>query len=299
MSQTIEIVAGDDVVAASLQDIFSAIVSPGILSGFDLSVSSSQTGVTVAPGTGIFDSGAFIFETEQSASVELPIGGGAQNFTILYLFTPTNTLGGTPATLTYQLGLVDPDTFVGGLVLGWIIHSGGSTLNPSEFIPGRQLKLTIPKEKQKNNFIVSFAPFSTKWALVSGVSLSVTEGWNNTYGAIITQLTNTTGSLQAVTYYYPLLVPSTGLGQLLVECEVPNIANLSVAFIDTSGASYAPTDNSWTFIASSMSQKILKVPQSLALASGGMAFISLTMNLQPGAVVKFKTIGFSSYTEPF
>lgn len=299
MSQTIEIVAGDDVVASSLQDIFSAIVSPGILSGFNLSVSPSQTGVTVSPGAGIFDSGAFIFEDQTSASIELPLGGGAQDFTILYLFSPTATLGGTPATLTFQLGLVDSDTFVGGLVLGWIIHTGGSTLSPSEFIPGRQLKLTIPKEKQKNNFVVSFSPFSTKWALVSGVSLALTEGWNPTYNAIVSVLTNTTSTLQAVTYYYPLLIPSTGLGQLLVECEVPNIANLSVSFIDTSNTPYAPSDNSWIFIATSMSQKILTVPQSLALESGKMAFIALTMNLQPGASVKFKTIGYSSYTEPF
>lgn len=296
--QRIEIVAGDDVVGQSLQDIFSSLSTPGILDGFDLSVSGSKA-VTITPGAGLLDSGVFIFEDETQTTSDLPIGGGPKDFTILYLYTPTNTLGGTPAVLTFQEGLVNPDTLVGGLVLGWIRHSGASTLDPKDFIPGRRIKLSIPKEKKKNEFVTSFAPFSTKWALVSGASLSISEAWNNTFKAIITTVSNTTASVQNATYYFPLIVPSTGLGQLLVECDIPNTANVSVSFIDTAGAEYFPSDGSWTFIAAVMQRHILSVPQSLALVAGQIAYIKLSMNLQPGAFERYKTIGYSSYTEPF
>lgn len=297
--QRIEIVAGDDVVGSSIQDIFKALVEPGILDGFNLSVASNPLAVTVSAGSGIFDSGAFIFEDQTIDTDELPIGGGPKDFTILYLYTPTNVLGGTPAVLSFQEGLVNPDTFIGGLVLGWIRHSGGSTLDVKDFIPGRRIKLSLPQEKQKNNFVTTFAPLSKTWAQVSGVGLSITEGWSNTYNAIVTTLANTTVSVQNVVYRFPLLVPATGLGQILAEFEVPNTANVIISFYDTGNTQYAPLDNSWTFIAQSMARHVLAIPQSLALNAGAPALVQFSMTLQPGAFVRFKTIGYSSYTEPF
>jgi hypothetical protein len=297
--QRIEIVAGDDVVGQSIQDIFTALVAPGILSGFTLSVSGGNS-IQIAPGSGLFDSGAFIFEDEVKITDPLPIPSGPQDFTVLYLFTPTNSLGGTPATLVVQPGLVNPDTFTGGLVLGWVRYAGGPTLDIKTFIPGRRIKVTVPKEKQKNEFVVTFAPLSTKWALVSGPSLALAEGWVGApYNAIQTAITNTTASVQTAVYQFPLIIPSTGLGQLLVECEVPNTSNLSISFIDTAGIEYIPSGGAWTFIASPMQSHVLTVPQNLALQAGGVAYMKFTLNMQPGSFQKFEQIGYSSYTEPF
>lgn len=296
--QSVTIVAGDDVVASNLQDIFSNIVSPGILQGFNLSVAANPTQVSISPGVGMADSGSFIFEDETKVTESLPIGGGPQDFTILYQYQTTQVFGGTPAVLTFQQGLINPDTFQGGLILGWIKNPGTATLNPTDFIPGRRIKLTIPQAKQKNEFVITFSPFATKWALVSGVALSLSEGWAPAYNAIVSTLSNTTASVQNVVYHLPIIVPSTGLGQLLLELEVPNTANVITSFLDTANAEYS-AGASWTFIATAMERKILSVPQSVSLEAGKMAFLKLNMTLQPGSYVKFKTLGFSSYTEPF
>lgn len=298
MSQRIEIVAGDDVVGQTIQDIFKSLSAPGILEGFNLTVALNGKQVRVSPGVGLLDSGAFIFEDEIIETAELPLGGGPRDFTVLYRYVPTNTLGGSPAVLVVEEGLYNPDTFVGGLILGWIKHSGSATLDQKDFIPGRRVKLNVLKEKRKDEFLTSFAPLSSKWAEIPpGATIQLTEGWNTTYKAIVTSLANVTNSIQSTVYHFPLLVPSTGLGQILVECEVPNTANLIVSFLDTAYTEYAPS--SWVFIASPMSRKILAVPQSLTLQSGQMAFIKLSMNFQPGSQIRFKTLGFSSYTEPF
>jgi hypothetical protein len=297
--QSVAIVAGDDVIAGNLQDIYSNVISPGIMQGFNMSVASNPTQVSISPGVGMTDSGAFIFEDETNVTDSLPIGGGPQNFTILYQYQTTQVFGGLPAALTFQAGLINPDTFQGGLILGWIKNPGTATLNPTDFIPGRRIKLTIPQAKQKNEFVVNFSPFATKWALVSGVALSLTEGWAPSYNAIVSTLANTTAIVQNVVYYMPLFVPSTGLGQLLVELEVPNTANVIVSFLDTDNVEYSPGGGAWTFISTAMERKILSVPQSVALAAGQFAYIKLNMTMQPGSYVKFKTLGFSSYTEPF
>ena len=298
MSQRIQIVAGDDVVAETLQEVFASIMTPAILSGFEMNVSTNPKTVRISPGAGVMDTGVFIYEDEVRETEELPITNSPKDFTLFYSYTPTNTLGGGGASLGFVEGILDPDTFTNGLIIGWIRHSGTSTLQQKDFIPGRTLKLTSPIAKQKNEFVTYFAPFSSKWALSAGASLAVTEGWSNTYTGIVTTIANTTGSNQATEYRLPITVPSTGLGQLLVEIEVPATSNLAVSFIDTDGDEYAPIDGSWTFIGVLMSRKILAVPQSIALEAGGTAFLKFAMTLQPGSTVRFKTIGFSSYTEP-
>jgi hypothetical protein len=181
--QSVIIVAGDDVTGSSLQEIFQALANPGILNGFQLSVGADQVSVQVSPGSGLLDSGVFIFEDNPTGvnTGPLSLSGGPQDFTVLYLYTPTNVLGGTPAVLTVQAGLVDPDTLVGGLVLGWIVHSGGTTLSPADFIPGRMIKLAVPNEKLKNNFtmgqiLLQFAISGTANMIVSFIDTA-----GNTY----------------------------------------------------------------------------------------------------------------------
>lgn len=303
MSQRIEIVPGDDITGQSLQDIFHALVQPGILQGFELQ--ANETSVRIKPGVGVMDSGVFIYEDEEIDTNALSLGSGPQDFTVLYMYVPSKTFGGEPASLRVEAGLLDPNTFRGGLILGWIRHSGGPGLKQKDFIQGRRIKLGIPREKIKDEFVVSFAPLSTKWAQASGDTLSVVEGWNTNYNGIVTALSNSTASLQIATYYFPILIPATGLGQLLLESEIPNIANLQVSLIDTAGVEYMPppppnaTSNMWTLTARPMERKIMSVPQNLTLERGKVAYMKMHMNLQSGATLRFKTIGFSSYTEPF
>lgn len=297
--QRIVIVAGDDVTGSTLQDIFKSLCTPGILTGFELIAQGNQ--IQVNPGAGLMDSGVFIFndEPDPTPSVALSSFSGVKEYTVLYRFTASNVLGGNPAVLSIEEGFLNPETFKGGLILGWIRHQGGTQFQQQDIISGRRIRLSQMKEKGKNEFVSSFSPFETKWALVSGSAPAITEGWNPSYNAIITTLANTTPSTMNATYYFPMLIPSTGLGQLLVECEVPNTANLTVSFIDTEGSEYTADNFAWTFIATPMSRKILAIPQNRALASGQMAYIKLAMTLQPGAFVRYKTLGFSSYTEPF
>lgn len=313
--QRVQIVAGDDVVGSTLQDIFKALSKPGILEGFEITTNKDliPNVVDISPGVGLMDSGVFVFEDQTVTTPEVTLGASAKNFTVLYRFASSNVLGGEPAVLSIEEGLLAPDTFTGGLILGWIKHSGGSQFQQSDFILGRRFNLDHPKEKEKGNFIKSFSPLSSKWALVSGYSLTSSEGWVSDYKAIVTTLSNSSISTQSSTYYFPIAIPSTGLGQILVEVEVPATANLEVSFIDTDGIEYSGSEwtfidgngnavvvgNAWTFIATPMNEKILSIPQNLALKNNKMAFIKLKSNLQSGSYIKYKTIGFSSYTEPF
>jgi hypothetical protein len=298
MSQRALIVVGDPVISENLQEIFKSISGAGILSGMTLTANFNS--IVVNQGVALTDSGVFIFQDDEVETNSIvPVAGN--NYTILYRYTSTRTLGGEPASLVIENGLLNPDTFTGGVILGWVKHISGSIFDQATIIPARRFKLGLPESKLPNQFNLSLAPLSSKWAQVSGPNLSITEGWSIPFNSSLTSVTNAFGTNQTVVYHLPIVCPREGIGQIALDVDVPNTANLVLQLIDTAGNVYsgAPNPSLWTLISLPMQRRVLTVPQNLTFAAGQIAYIKLTMNMQPASTIRFKSLGFSSYTEPF
>ena len=116
--QRIEIVIGDPVDAATMQEILTSLADPGILNGFQLTTTSSNT-IAVQPGAALLDSGVLLVEDEV---VTLPFQPTItpSTYTVYYSYIPSSTYGGNPAVLNISSGLIPAQGFTNGVVLGWI-----------------------------------------------------------------------------------------------------------------------------------------------------------------------------------
>jgi hypothetical protein len=222
------------------------------------------------------------------------------NYTIYYSYTPNNNYGGQTAQLSIQNGLISTDTFSNGVLLGWLVYPGNSVaLNSSMFISAPRLKLTENEAKIKGNFIVSYSPLSTKWLQISltGPQPVVTDLWDGANFTNYTQLVNNSGSLSTATYGFPFTVPYEGLGQVQVECSTQSGSILTVTLLRRNGQEINPSTNNF-FTNSGMTKQILSIPQGILLPNEDVV-LKLKFQIQPTYSVIVRSLGISSYTEPF
>ena len=291
------IALGDPVVAQSIQDILRSLSAPGILDGMELIAASSNT-IGISPGSALTDSGVLIIEDElKTYPITLTIN--PINYTVYYSYTPSTNFGGNPAVLTVQTGLIAPENFSNGVLLGWLQYSGSSQpLNASMFISAPRLQLSVPEAKLKNNYTMIYAPFTQKWGLatVSGPALSVSEIYDVSTHTLMTTLTNAGGAVSNSIYLIPFKVPYTNLGKVLIELSAQAGANVTVSILKRDGTEINPQNTNF-FTNLAMSKQVLSIPN--LLTPNEDVCLKLKVDVQPTFGVTIKSIGFSSYTEPF
>jgi hypothetical protein len=301
--QQVIIAIGDPVVSESLQEIFSSIMTPGIISGMQLTTAAADT-LAIEPGVALTDSGVFIFESELLTR-PITLSVAPANYTVYYSYVNSNNFGGNPANLTVQTGLIPAVGFKNGVILGWIQYPGGSVaLDPnSMFVSAPRLQLAADPAKLPNNFEKSFAPFSPKWSQVSftGPLPTITDFYDPTYKSIITKVTNSGITLSSTTYVVPIQVPRLGLGEIEVELQTDAPSSVTVTVVDSQGNQIVPIGPSLLneFTNTPMQMQVLRVPFAAGLTPNSEAFIQFVIQIQPSYSVRFKSIGTSSYTDPF
>ncbi len=296
--QKVIIALGDPVVASALQDIFKVLSAPGILSGMNL-VAADVDQIGLLSGAALTDSGVFVFEDEERILNYTPTVSPA-NYTIFYSYVESQAFGGEAAVLTMQPGLISPEVFSDGVLLGWFKYPGGSIpLNNSMFTSAARFQLGQSPLQTKGVFNTIYSPLSTRWgqASLSGGALTVSEIYDGSANTIVTVLTNTGLSLSTSTYLIPFKVPAEGLGQIQLEFETESAASLTVTLRKRDGTIVTPLETN--FYTDSAMQKIAwSLPQG-SVAAGEDICLNLFMKIQPTYSIRFRSFGISSYTEPF
>jgi len=302
--QRITVATGDLVVAANIQEILHSLADPGILSGLEMTT-AAQDIIAILPGTALMDNGLLYVEDEQRQQL-FPLSVAPANYTLYYQHANSQTFGGNPALLVLQPGLIPPTTFTGGFIVGWIQYPGGSVplSTTSMFISGPRLRLARPQQKQPNEFTMAYAPFSPKWmqqALV-GVSPIISDLFNVPGNTIVTKVLNGSGIISRSNYYVPFKVPSFGIGELSAEIQADSGSLVTVTLIASNGVESIPTPtgtNQWTN--TPLTHRTFKIPAvaNSSLLSGSQAFIKVRFELQSLNSALVKSLGVSSYTDPF
>ena len=243
--QRIEIVIGDPVDAATMQEILTSLADPGILNGFQLTTTSSNT-IAVQPGAALLDSGVLLVEDEV---VTLPFQPTItpSTYTVYYSYIPSSTYGGNPAVLNISSGLIPAQGFTNGVVLGWIQYPGSSAaLNAATmFLSAPRFRLSQPQAKMQNEFQTLYSPIASRWSqVITQGTLTVSESYDPTYLAPVTQITNTGQNTKALaSYLVPFRVPSYGIGQVEVWAQTDaKGAFFSVYLQDSQGNQITPTN---------------------------------------------------------
>jgi hypothetical protein len=298
--QRVEIAIGDPVQAGPLQEMFRSLVDSGILSGFELSASAADT-ISLNAGVAFADSGVFIVETEQQF-IPFTLTVAPANFTVYYQYTPNNNFGGQDAILSLQPGLVPALGFTNGVVLGWIQYPGGSVpLDPnSMFLSAPRLRLSQDPNKLLGEFNTVFAPLSTRWSLLSltGPAPVISESYNATYKAPVTQLTNAGLVISRSSYVLPFRVPREGIGMIQAQLLVSSGAVATFTLLDSQGNTVTPLGfNFYTNVPMQISQ--LRIPYAAGLVPNSEMLLQISLEINPSFSVILQSLGISSYTDPF
>ena len=305
--QRIEIAVGDPVDAAVIQEILMSLADPGVFKGFEFTTPTSDT-LMIRPGAALTDSGILIIEDEPITK-QIPLTVAPSNFTVYYSYLPNNTFGGNPAVLVIQPGLIPAYTFeqgqrinfLNGVVLGWIQYPGGSVaLNTSMFSSAPRLGITQSQTQMKNAFETFYSPFSPRWTQLSlvGPAPTVTETYDIPLKAPITTLKNDGGTQSTVKYLVPFRVPNEGVGQIEVYAQADSGTLLSIYAVDSFGHQITPT-NFDTFTNTAMVRQVLIIPPTDTLAANSEMFVEINITMNPTFSAKIKSVGISSYTDPF
>jgi hypothetical protein len=297
--QSLNIPIGAPVDAESLQQIFSSLAAPGILTGFQLSASAADQ-IAISPGGALTDSGIFIFESEIQT---LPFTQTVQpgNFTIYYQYQQSQVFGGTSAQIQMQSGLIPEDLFSNGVILGWLQYPGGSAaLATSMFVSAKRYRLDQPAEKNQGVFLTRYAPFSTSLTLTgaTGSFPVVTEAYSGSLFAPVTTIQNTGAIVSNAAYIYPFQIQPYGLGKILVEFSITASASCTINLMRSDGTVVSPIESNF-FINQSMQVVELSFAQSNNFVPGNVAYIQFVLAMQPANSMTIKSIGNSAYTEPF
>lgn len=299
MSQRVIISIGDPVVSGSIQEILKSISDPGIFRGFNFNTPSGNT-LSISPGSALTDSGVLIVETEER-NLTFNLTVAPANFTVYYSYITTKNFGGNPAVLTVQPGLINPENFTNGVILGWVKYPGGSIpLNTSMFISGPRFRLSKPTNFRSDEYDTQYAPLSNKWTQysVTGPSPSISEYWDVDYKSPITKISNPGTLLSRSKYVLPFRVPYSGVGKVQIELQSDSGSNATINILDKKGNIITPPEMNF-FTNFEMERHTLTVPSSPDLTPNSEAFILLSFDIQPTFSVRLKSVGISSYVEPF
>jgi hypothetical protein len=296
--QSILIPQGAPVVASDIQEILTFLASPGILQGMSL-IAANASAIGLTPGAALTDSGIIIYETEQQ-TIPFTASVNSANYTIYYSYTPNNNYGGQTGQLSIQKGLIAPENFSNGVLLGWLVYPGGSVqLNGSMFISAPRLKLTEDVVKTQGNFLMHYPPFSSKLvqSYLSGPQPTLSDLWDGTNNLPYSQWINPSGSVSTSIYNLPFSVPYQGLGQIQIECQTQTGSMLTVNILRRNGQVIAPTPINF-FTNTAMQKQTLSIPQGVLGANEDLV-LQMRFEIQPTYSIIIRSIGLSCYTEPF
>lgn len=293
------VASGDPVVASDLRKIFKSFIQPGVLTGFDLYVSSNNK-VGITAGAAITEEGVFILEDEVSIlNIEQTVA--AKNYTIVYKYVTSSDFGGEKPSLQLMNGLLPQDDSFNGVILGWIKYAGGSApLTSNMLSPSTKISLGKPLPARKDNFDNVLAPLANKWIKKTSSNSNIVSNdyYDTSLNAIVSQLVNTGATLSTAEYLVPFAVPSLGAGQLMVDFSVSSAGSVNVDILTESGDVVVPATNVPMFTNRAMAKEILAIPKHAEIVFGKIIYVRFKVILQPTHEMKIKRLGISSYTEP-
>lgn len=297
--QKILIALGDTVTSGAIQDILKALAVPAILDGYNLTAPESDQ-ISVSPGVALTDSGVLIYEDEIRVIQFTPTVQPG-NYTLYYRYVPSQNFGGNPASLEIENGLIPETLFTNGVLLGWLKYPGGSVpLANSMFVSAKRIKIDSPPITQDGVYLNQYAPFSYDLTRTfnSGPFLSISEAYDGTLKAPITNIQNTGGSTNNSKFIYPFQISPEGLGKIRLEFAITSAASVTITLIKSDGTVVNPLETNF-FINQTMDDVQLSFDQSNNFVPNDVAYVQFDLAINPGNVFTLKAIGHSAFTEPF
>lgn len=161
---------GDLVISSDWNDTRKYLLSPGVYSGMDLGVDSSND-LSVAAGVALQPDG-ILWEEDAAQSVSFTPPGGATNYTVVATHEDVLIKGGRPVLYEIQTGL--SATVTNGIPLGWIYHPGGGVpLSTDHLVSAPKQGVTYSQLLLDTQPVELYAPLPRTFSDLTGAGANI------------------------------------------------------------------------------------------------------------------------------
>lgn len=298
---------GDTVLARRINEISTAIVDKGVLTGANFSVGLTGNSLRVGPNKVMLEELLLI----ETGNTDLLLGFGnpptlpqdATDWTIIYEHINQDIQGGVPANMLAVEGIFGFNELANSTVLGWVRYPGGGVpLSAEMFLEAPKLQVRNPQNFSTD---IKVPPFVPNIHLISespspNSSTQVDKFDVLTLKAFM-ELTNVSASISTITQYFPFAAGPQPSNRILIEASTDLGASVTVSLVSEDGTVF-PAENGTISNTSGLFESrevfVLDV-EADKFKENRPFFVSLTTQLNPGRKALISLVGVSSNFLPF
>ncbi len=291
---------GDTVLADRINQISTAIVESGVLSGAEFSVFDSET-LAIGPSSVMLPT--LIMEESVSTNILIPLSAGAQDYTIVYEHLNQNVQGGVAAQMIRKTGIFSFGDLENTIILGWVRYPGGSIpLETGFFIEAPKLQITNPATFPSD---IMLSPYlhqihvQREWN--DSGSITQTDVYDKVNYKAYLELENIATSGQYIQHLFPFVVVTTPPDRLIAEVSAELGASVEIELIAEDGTVFSAANNVISNTSSLFEFREMTVEDmdNSKFAPNRPYFVSLTTQLNTGKKAFISLVGTNINYLPF
>lgn len=291
---------GDTVLATRINQISTAIVEPGVLSGAEFTLFDSET-LAIASSRVMLQT--LLLEETVSSNIAIPLTADAKDYTIVYEHQNQNIQGGVAAQLLRQDGIFAFGDLENTVILGWVRYPGGSVpLNIQFFIEAPKLRIKNPTIFPSD---VLLPPYLQKLHVqkedpIPG-SITQTDVYDKPNTRAFLELENTDASIQSITHFFPFVVDLFPPDRLVAEVSAELGASVTVELVAEDGTVFTASNNIISNTSNLFEFREMTVDDmdDSKFTSNRPYFVSLKSQLNPGRKAFISIVGTNINFLPF
>lgn len=291
---------GDTVLADRINEISTAIVESGVLSGAGFSLFDDET-LSIGPSSVMLPT--LLLEESVSTNILIPLTSGAKDYTVVYEHLNQNVQGGVAAQLLLLEGIFSFGDLENTVVLGWVRYPGGSVpLETGFFIEAPKLQIsnptTFPSDIMLPAYLDKIHVQSESPAPGSIIQIDVYDKVN--FRAFL-ELENSAASVQTIQHFFPFIVVTTPPDRLILEVSAELGAAVTIELVAEDGTTFSATNNTISNTSNLFEFREMTVEDmdDSKFAPDRPYFVSLTTQLNPGKKAFISLVGTNINFLPF
>ncbi len=291
---------GDTVLADRINQISTAIVQYGVVSGAEFTLFDSQT-LAIAPSVVMLHT--LLLQETVSTNISISLTADAKDYTIAYEHINQNIQGGVSATLLRLDGIFAFDDLENTVILGWVRYPGGSVpLEVEFFIEAPKLQIKNPTEFPSD---LSLPPYLNKIQLqeedpISG-SITQTDMYDVANTQAFLELENTADTIQSITHYFPFVAKESPPDRLIVEISAELGASVTIELVAEDGTVFSAANNIISNTSNLFEFREMRVENmdDSKFDQNRPYFVSLKSQINPGRKAFISLVGTNVNFLPF
>lgn len=291
---------GDTVLAERINEISTAIVAPGVLSGGEFTLFDAST-LSVGPNEVMLQT--LLLAEDTATLVPIPLTSDAKDYTVVYEHINANVLGGVPAQVLLLEGIFAFDALANTIVLGWVRYPGGSVpLSTSFFVEAPKLQITNPPTFPSDVLIPPYLGtiHVQDEAPIPGTIIQ-TDVYEPAQTKAFLELENTDTVIETIVHFFPFVTKLDPPQRLILEASSELATSLTAELVAEDGTVFQAENSTITNTSNLFEfreMRVLDLDES-KFPPNRPYFVSVTSQLNPGRKVFISIVGANENFLPF